>query len=164
MAFQRLGEIARVRFANVKHGVRAPVADDVSAGQVAQFVDPCGEIAVAVARRAVAQAFHAAPPCCLRSNAASTLGQWNRTRLPPGSRTLGILPVSRQAKSVRRETGRRFSSSFSSMKPAPVGVARSDAIAIMPAGYRGQRFGKRTARLRHNPVFGFVEKSGFPIF
>ena len=57
-------------------------------------------------------------------------GQWNNTRLPP-RRTEGILPVVRQLNSVRRETGRRFNSSFSSIKPAsPDGALCSDVLFI----------------------------------
>jgi hypothetical protein len=54
---------------------------------------------------------------------ASTDGQWKSTRRPP-SRTEGIFPFVRQLNSVRRETGSRFSSSFSFMKPDPPVEAR----------------------------------------
>ena len=57
-------------------------------------------------------------------------GQWNNTRRPP-RRTKGILPVVRQLNSVRRETGRRFNSSFSSIKLAsPDGAFGSDVLFI----------------------------------
>jgi hypothetical protein len=55
---------------------------------------------------------HCPPPRCWRSKACSTLGQWKRFRLP--ILTCGILPDARQLKSVRRLTGSRVKSCFSS--------------------------------------------------
>lgn len=70
------------------------------------------------------------PPFCLRSNAASMDGQWNRIRRPPRF-TEGILPVVRQLKSVRRETGRRFNSSFSPMKSDSLAGVFSDGALLV---------------------------------
>src|ERR1017187_1617872 len=109
-------------------------ADQIDAASSLQRFYPVGNLASFFDRTKFEA--HCAPPVCLRSKAASTEGQWNKTRLPPGSRTQGILPVSRQANSVRRETGRRFNSSFSSMKLASPGDACCSDVFNTPAFWR----------------------------
>ena len=62
MAFQGLGKIAGVTFANVENLPRAAAADDVCAGLVAERVQPFRKFTAGVKRRAIVQTFHCAPP------------------------------------------------------------------------------------------------------
>lgn len=75
----RLSQVARVTLANVEASrateQSSALPDDVCAGLVAEFVQPRQKFAALVAGGSVGQILHDTPPFCLRSKAASTLGQ-----------------------------------------------------------------------------------------